>query len=131
MNIKPLHCLVVTIGMFLMSNLTFAHHSFRTEFDSKQIIEVTGTVTKIEWTNPHARFYVDVVQENGEVINWDFELASPNILFRRGWKKNTLKPGDVVTVIGFRARKAPYVANTQTVTTTDGRQVLSMSSPRE
>ncbi len=119
-------------GLMLVSAPLFAHHSFRAEFDSEQPIEITGTVTEIEWTNPHARFYVDVEDDAGEVINWDFELASPNSLFRRGWKRDSLKPGDVVTVSAFRARNSPYVANTRTVTLSDGQRVFStLSSPPE
>ena len=122
----------VGIGLVLASGVVAAHHSFRTEFDSNQPIEVTGTVTKVEWRNPHARFYVDVEQEDGQVVNWNFELASPNILFRRGWKKDELVPGDKVTVRAFQARNASYVANTDTVTRlSDDKKVLSMSSPRE
>ncbi len=121
-----------TVGLMLVSAQLFAHHSFRAEFDSEQPIEITGTVTKIEWTNPHARFYVDVEGDTGEVVNWDFELASPNSLFRRGWKRDSLKPGDVVTVSAFRARNSPYVANTRTVTLSDGQRVFStLSSPPE
>ncbi len=119
-------------GLMLGSAPLFAHHSFRAEFDSEQPIEITGTVTKIEWTNPHARFYVDAEGDTGEVVNWDFELASPNSLFRRGWKRDSLKPGDVVTVSAFRARNSPYVANTRTVTLSDGQRVFStLSSPPE
>ncbi len=122
----------VGVAMGFASCVVAAHHSFRTQFDSNQPIEVTGTVTKVEWRNPHARFYVDVEQEDGQVVNWNFELASPNILFRRGWKKAELVPGDKVTVRAFRARNASYVANTDTVTRlSDDKKVLSMSSPRE
>jgi hypothetical protein len=127
-----LSCTGLVVTSLLVSGMAFAHHSFRTEFDSEQPIEVTGTVTKVEWMNPHARFYVDVEQEDGTVVNWDFELASPNILYRRGWRKDSVVPGDEVNVKAFRARHAEYVANTDTLTRlSDGKQVLSMSSPRE
>ena len=86
-----------------------AHHSFAAEFDINQPLEVTGAVTLIEWTNPHARVRIDV-EENGEIVNYNFELGSPNQLMRDGWSKNDLQPGDRVTVTGHRARKRPTVA---------------------
>ena len=113
------------IGLILAPSGVFAHHSFAAEFDPELPVEVSGTVTRVEWTNPHARFYVEVEDENGEVVDWDFELGSPNTLFRRGWKRDTLKPGDVITVSAFRARNAVHVANTRRVTLSDGRQVFS------
>ncbi len=106
-----------------------AHHAFAAEFDRDRPVEVTGTVTRVEWTNPHARFYVDVEDEDGETVNWDFELTTPNILFRQGWSRNSLREGDVVTVKGFRARNAPYVANAGEVMLSDGRTVFSGSGP--
>lgn len=105
-----------------------AHHAFSAEFDRNQPLELTGTVTRLEWTNPHARFYIDVVDENGETVNWDFELGSPNVLMRRGWTRNSLKPGDVVTVTGYRAKNHPHVGNAGTVTLADGRRVFAGSS---
>ena len=123
---------LATVGLIVVSAPLFAHHNFRAEFDSDQPIEVTGTVTAVEWTNPHARFYVKVEDDTGEAVNWDFELASPNILFRRGWKRDSLRPGDVVTVTALRARNSSHVANTSTVTLSDGQRVFSfLSSPRE
>jgi hypothetical protein len=105
-----------------------AHHAFAAEFDANKPLTITGTVTKIEWTNPHARFYVDAKDESGKVVNWDFELGPPNGLMRRGWSRNSLKPGHVVTVTGFRSKIAPYVVNARTVTLADGRQVFAGSS---
>ena len=106
-----------------------AHHAFAAEFDRDQPIAITGTVTLVEWTNPHARFYVDAENEDGEIVNWDFELTTPNILFRQGWSRDSLKPGDAVTVSGFRARNAPYVGNAGEVRLADGRTVFSGSGP--
>lgn len=105
-----------------------AHHAFAAEFDRDQPVEVTGTVTNVEWMNPHARFYVDVEDANGVVVNWDFELGSPNGLMRQGWRRDSLKPGDVVTVNGWRARNAPNVANARAVKLADGREVFAGSS---
>jgi hypothetical protein len=89
---------------------------------------VTGTVTKVEWMNPHARFYVDAKDEAGKVVNWDFELASPNGLMRRGWTRNSMKIGDVVTVTGSRAKNNPLVGNASTVTLADGKKLFAGSS---
>jgi hypothetical protein len=104
-----------------------AHHAFAAEFDRDQPIEVTGTVTQVEWTNPHARIYVDVADE-GRTVNWDFELGSPNGLMRQGWRQDTLKTGDIVTVSGWRARNATHVANARAVTLADGTRVFAGSS---
>jgi hypothetical protein len=105
-----------------------AHHSFSAEFDRSKPVTVTGTVTKVEWANPHARFYIDVKDESGKINNWDFELASPNGLMRRGWTRNSLKIGDVVTVTGWAAKTTPYVGNTSAVTLADGKKVFAGSS---
>src|SRR3954469_9556109 len=81
-----------------------AHHSFAAEYDANKPVTLKGTVTKVEWTNPHARFYVDVKDANGKVTNWNLELASPNVLKRAGWTRTALKEGDSVTVEGSAAK---------------------------
>jgi len=105
-----------------------AHHSFAAEYDSNRPLTVTGTVTKLEWTNPHARVYLDAKDENGKVVHWDFELGPPNGLMRRGWTRTSLKPGHVVTITGFHSKTEPYIANARTVSLADGRQVFAGSS---
>ena len=106
-----------------------AHHSFAAEFDRSKMVTLTGTVTKLAWVNPHARFYIDVKDEaTGKVNNWDWELSSPNGLMRRGWTRNSLKQGDVVTVTGWLAKNAPHVANAQSVTLANGKRVFAGSS---
>jgi hypothetical protein len=91
-------------------------------------VTVTGTVTNVEWMNPHARFYIDVKDEAGKTVNWDFELASPNGLMRRGWNRNSMKIGDTVTVTGSRAKNNPLVGNASTVTLADGKRLFAGSS---
>ena len=102
-----------------------AHHSFASEFDSTKHLKVTGTVTKIEWRNPHAYFYVDAEDEKGKVQNWAMELGSPNALARRGWNRNSLKEGDVVTVEGSRARDGGLKGNANSVVLADGKRLFS------
>lgn len=120
--------LIFVLSMVVPTAAAYGHHSFAAEFDANQPVTVTGTVLKVEWTNPHARFYVDAKDESGNVVSWDFELGGATQLIRRGWSRTTLKPGETVTVSGFRARKAPNVANAREVRLADGRRVLAGSS---
>ena len=101
--------LAFTGASLLLVATAQAHHS-QSEFDLKSTLEVEGTVTKLEWKSPHGRLYVDVKNAKGEVVNWNFELPSPNTLMRRGWKRDALKPGDVVKVAGSPARNFPTIA---------------------
>lgn len=94
---------------FVLASAVQAHHS-QSEFDLRAKVEVEGTVTKLEWKSPHARLYVDVKGERGEIVNWNFELPSPNTLMRRGWKRDALKSGDRVKVAGAPARNFPAIA---------------------
>jgi Family of unknown function (DUF6152) len=105
-----------------------AHHSFAAEYDQNKPITVTGEVIRLDWTNPHARVSVDATDEKGKVVHWDFELGPPTALMRRGWNRNSLKPGTIVTVAGFLAKDDPHIANARTVTLADGRQVFAGSS---
>lgn len=116
-------------GLLAAAWPSLAHHSFAAEFDRNLPITVTGSVTKVEWANPHARFYIDAKDETtGEVVSWDFELASPNGLMRRGWTRNSMKIGDVVTVVGHRAKNDPHVGNASTVTLASGKRLFAGSS---
>ena len=109
-----------------------AHHSFRAQYDADIVVEVTGTITEVAWTNPHARFYVAAEDEDGETVTWDFELASPSTLFRRGWSISSLEPGMQVTVVAYRARNAPHVANTGTITFDEGSRLITLGTvPRD
>jgi hypothetical protein len=117
-----------TVSLAVLATPALAHHSFAAEYDVKQPITMTGTVTKVEWLNPHARFYIDVKDKGGKVINWEFELGSPNSLMRKGWTRNSLKPGDVVTVDGFRAKDGSSLGNARTINLADGRKVFAGSA---
>lgn len=105
-----------------------AHHSFAAEYDSNKPVTITGTVTKVEWMNPHARFYVDVKGSDGKVVNWNFELGAIPVLLKEGWRRDSLKPGDSVTVEGSRAKDGSFSANARRVELPDGRRVFAGSS---
>jgi hypothetical protein len=122
--------LLILAGSTLALSLAWAHHS-QSEFDSKLIVEVEGKVTRLDWRSPHARLYVDVVDAKGEVVNWDFELPSPVTLMRRGWKRDSLKPGDRVKVKGARARNFPTIAYANTIRDADGKPFFTGVTPVE
>lgn len=107
----------------------YAHHSFAAEFDGDKPIKLAGTVTKVEWTNPHAWIYIDSVDESGKTVNWAWELGSPTSLVRLGWTRNLLKVGTAVTFEGSRARDGSNTANARSVTlTATGQKLLGSSS---
>ena len=120
--------LLAGLGLFVAGLPVLAHHSFGAEYDADKPITLKGTVTKVEWTNPHARFYIEVKDQSGNVTNWNLELASPNGLMRQGWTRHSLNVGDVVTVTGSQAKDASKMANARTVTLADGRKVFACSS---
>lgn len=123
-----LKLLIVGLSALAASLPAFAHHSFAAEFDANSPLDVTGTVTKIEWANPHTFFYVDVQNEKGEYENWAMEMGSPNGLMRRGWTRDTLKIGDVVTVTGSRAKDGSFKGNARSVTLGSGQRLFAGSS---
>jgi hypothetical protein len=104
-----------------------AHHSFAAEYDRDKGITLTGTVTKVEWTNPHVYFYIDAKDQDGKVTNWAIELGNPAGLVRRGWKKEALTIGGTVTIVGSLARNGSSRANASTVTL-DGKRLFAGSS---
>jgi hypothetical protein len=128
MNVRTSFVLIATAGWMMAASSVFAHHSFAAEYDATKPIKLSGTVTKLEWTNPHARFYLDVKDPSGNVTNWEFELGGPNGLLRRGWTRNSLKPGDMVTVDGYLAKDGSHLVNARTVNLSDGRKVFAGSS---
>ena len=110
---------VIACAMLLSGAPASAHHSFAAEFDGDKHIELTGIVTKVEWTNPHVWFYINVKDEKtGEVINWGAEMGPPHGLQRRGWRRDTLKIGEEVTIAGSLAKNGSKRLNARTVTLT-------------
>lgn len=120
--------LAAGVGLLLSTVPVLAHHSFEAEYDARKPIKITGTVTKVEWMNPHARFYVDVKGDDGKVTNWNFELGAIPVLLKAGWRKDSLKQGDQVTVEGSLAKDGSKSANARSVMLPDGRRVFAGSS---
>jgi hypothetical protein len=105
-----------------------AHHSFAAEFDASKSIRLSGTLTKVEWANPHTYFYIDVKEDNGSVLKWSCEAGSPGALSRRGFKKGDLKLGDSIIVDGYRAKDGSRLMDARRVTLPDGRVVSGASA---
>jgi hypothetical protein len=120
--------LAASAGLLVTSLPVLAHHSFAAEYDEKKPISIKGMVSKVEWTNPHARFYVDVKDDAGKTITWNFELASPNVLIRQGWTRKSLTVGDMVTVSGSQAKDGAYLANARSIKLADGRTVFGRAA---
>jgi DNA/RNA endonuclease YhcR with UshA esterase domain len=119
----------MTVAGLLVSAVPVpAHHSFAAEYDANKPVTLKGTVTKVEWTNPHARFYIDVKDTKGTLTNWNLELSSPNVLVRNGWTRKSLNVGDEVTVQGSAAKDGSKMANARVVALANGRQVFAGSS---
>jgi hypothetical protein len=120
---------LVVIGVALLSAQTLrAHHSFAAEFDRNSPVTLTGSVTRVDWGNPHIWVFMDVKDDTGKVSNWGVEGGAPNALFRNGWRKDSLKAGDTVTVEGFKSKDGLPRANANRVTLPDGRRVFAGSS---
>src|SRR5579871_3366994 len=128
MKAVSLFFVTIAAGWLSTAPLVFAHHSFAAEFDLSKRIEFSGTLTKMEWTNPHTFLYLDVKEDDGKVTNWAFEMGSPNVLMRRGWTKNALKVGDTITVGGYLAKDGSHIGNARQVTLSDGRKVFAGST---
>ncbi|MBV9745997.1 MAG: hypothetical protein JO099_19730 [Acidobacteriia bacterium] len=106
----------------------WAHHSFAAEFDASKSIRLEGVLTKIEWTNPHAYFYIDVKDDQGKAVNWGCEAGAPGALSRRGFKRGDVKLGDTLIVDGYQAKDASHVIDARRVTLPDGRIISGGSA---
>jgi hypothetical protein len=117
------HLSLVIMALLASGLPVLAHHAFSNEFDESKPITLEGVVTRIDWENPHVHFYVDVAQPDGTVVNWACETGGPNRLAKRGWTRESLKPGDKVTVHGFPAKDASHSADGRKVTFADGKTI--------
>ena len=106
---------IAAAGLLLAGLPVLAHHSFQAEYDENKLVSVNGKVTKVAWTNPHVILHMDVRDDGGKLADWQMELASPNALLRQGWKLDSLKPGDQVTVSGYAARDGSHLLNARKV----------------
>ncbi len=120
--------LAAGVGLLVSATPVLAHHSFAAEFDDKQPVTLKGTVTKIDWMNPHIWIYIAAKDESGKVTQWQCEGGPPNTLTRNGWNKSSLKEGDQVTIEGFKAKDATNTCNGRSVTLPDGRKVFAGSA---
>src|SRR5438093_13701148 len=119
---------IAGIGLVVVATPVVAHHSFAAEYDTARPIVLKGVVTRIEWTNPHAHFFVETKDDTGSVTNWKLELASPNVLVQLGWRANSLKVGDDVAIEGAMAKDGSKRANARIVMLRDGRRAAAGSS---
>ena len=120
---KQLLAKAIVCGAIAGSVPLLAHHSFSAEFDGTKPIELKGVVTRVDWANPHVYFYIDVNDDQGHIVNWGCETAGPGALLRQGWKRDSLKVGDQVTVAGYRAKDGSHLADARNVQLPDGRRV--------
>jgi hypothetical protein len=120
----PAELLIPAIALLAGARPVAAHHAFAAEYDARRKVLLTGNVTRIDWMNPHAHFFLDVRDGSGKIANWDLELTSPNTLQRGGWTRTSLKFGDVVTVNGYLAKDGTNLAHARDIRLADGHRVL-------
>jgi hypothetical protein len=123
--------LSILATLLLFTVRAFAHHSFAAEFDAKKPVELKGTLLELEWVNPHAWIHMEVKNDAGKVTKWDCELGSPNLLMRSGWRRDSLKKGDIIIVNGSAAKDGTNLANAKTVKLADGTRVFNAGSSGE
>jgi hypothetical protein len=126
MRIRMAACIAI-VGL-MSGNRLLAHHSFAAEFDGTKPIRLTGALAKIEWTNPHSYFYIDVKDESGKVVTWGCEAGAPGALSRKGFKRGDLKLGDTIIVDGYLAKDGSHLVDARRVTLPDGRVVSGASA---
>jgi len=127
----PLSSVIVAIGVLVAGMPLFAHHSFSAEYDANRPVKLRGTVTRMDWVNPHCWIHLDVAGADGEVEGWMIEGGAPNALLRLGWTKHTLPPGTTIVVEGYRAKNGAQMVSGRDVTFPDGRKLFGGSSRRE
>jgi hypothetical protein len=118
-------CVVITTAVLVAGRAAIAHHSFAAQYDRNKPVTLAGPVTKLQWTNPHIYFFIDVKDPDGSVINWAIEGGAPNTLYRAGWRRDSVKIGEVVTVHGYLARDGTHLANLASAVLTDGRNLFN------
>jgi hypothetical protein len=120
--------LLALLGLALPLTAVFAHHSFAAEYDAGKPLTIKGKFTKMDWVNPHSWVYIDVTTPDGKVENWGAETAPPNGLYRRGWRKSALTPGDEITIEGFAAKDGSHTMNARSLTFSNGKRLFAGSS---